>query len=354
VRIVTIALLALLAACRNEPADTEPADSDPSDTDLEDTDPDTDPGDTDDTDPPEPEPAWSWCPGDDVFVGPDEGAGSFLSDAAVYCAESDENVTLEAELARKVQLRFAEGSFRLPTTEGTVPYRLPACTRFAGERHADVGAEGTIRTEAWSDGSGGTTYVWTIQQILEDAEGDPWTLQVQATQSAAAGADPAPVPLDGSTGDPFGTPRVWAMLWPGEPGSIPPGELRTFGSCEMDGWPTQHHTVTFDGGAATFDLRIGEAAASTEPAVYLRAQGTLDGVAFDVTDWWRLPYNPTHHHGSRDFGVIFDAPIGGACGLVARELDRADDPPLGTVATVGCDLAEIAPRTVTAETWTSE
>ena len=83
---------------------------------------------------------------------------------------------------------------------------------------------------------------------------------------------------------------------------------------------------------------------STEPSSYVRAQGTLDGVAFDVTDYWRLPYNPEHHHFSRDFGVLFDAPIGGACGLVARKLDKWGEPPAAEVATVDWDLAVVEAR----------
>lgn len=313
----------LFIACHH--ADTDPAETDPGDTDL-------------------PEAPWTWCAGADAFVGP-EGSASFLSDDTPYCSLASEQRELADEVGAKAQIRFASGSFSLPDVEGTVPYRLPACTRLAGDAHLDLAGEGTVTTTVGSDGTS-SIYTWHITQPLVDAAGDPWVLEVYAAQSADGA--PEPVRLDGGMGNPFSTPSLSISV--SRPDDF--ADYRAFGSCTMDAYPTDHHTVVFDGGQATFDLRIGESIASTEPAVYVRAQGTLDGVPFDVTDWWRLPYNPEHHHFSRHFGVLFDAPIGDACGLVARELDPWNEDPPGEIAVTSCDLSPLETRTVTSETWT--
>jgi hypothetical protein len=109
--------------------------------------------------------------------------------------------------------------------------------------------------------------------------------------------------------------------------------------------------VLFDGGDLTLDIRMGVSMAATEPAAFVLATGTLDGQSFEQGDYWKLIYNPTHHHFSRDFAVLFDSPIGNACGLKAAELDPWGDQPPARVHTIACDLTELAERSVSSETF---
>jgi hypothetical protein len=52
--------------------------------------------------------------------------------------------------------------------------------------------------------------------------------------------------------------------------------------------------------------------------------------------------------------VIFDEPIGDACGIRIEDLDGIDDGVTGTVSTMECDLTMLESREVTAETFTEK
>jgi hypothetical protein len=60
-----------------------------------------------------------------------------------------------------------------------------------------------------------------------------------------------------------------------------------------------------------------------------------------------------HHHFERTFAVLFDAPIGGACGLRAEHLSPWPDPPSAPMAlrTVDCALAPVETRAITEHTY---
>ena len=90
-------------------------------------------------------------------------------------------------------------------------------------------------------------------------------------------------------------------------------------------------------------------AASTEPALFHFGSGVLDQTTFEQDDYYKLIYNPEHHHFSRDFIVLFDQPISAACGIKVQNLDPWNDDPPGRVALVRCDLTEIEERRVTEE-----
>ena len=97
---------------------------------------------------------------------------------------------------------------------------------------------------------------------------------------------------------------------------------------------------------------MGESAASTEPAAFVRASGTLDGASFDQKDYWKLIYRPAHHHFQRDFGVFFDAPISGACGLKMVGLDPWEGATtVPDVELVDCDLKTVETRKTSSHVW---
>ena len=81
--------------------------------------------------------------------------------------------------------------------------------------------------------------------------------------------------------------------------------------------------------------------ASTEPGAFVRAHGTFKGKAFDQRDYCKLVYNPAHHHFVRNFAVLFDSPIDGACGFQVTGLEPFDDTGTPNVAArVDCALNE--------------
>jgi hypothetical protein len=111
-------------------------------------------------------------------------------------------------------------------------------------------------------------------------------------------------------------------------------------SCTHETGTLHTHTVELEGGELELSLRIGQSFASTEPGAFTGATGTWQGQAFEQLDYFKLIYVPFHHHFTRSFIVLFDEPIGGACGLRLSDLDPFDLE-AGTAATVNCDLKDI-------------
>jgi hypothetical protein len=99
------------------------------------------------------------------------------------------------------------------------------------------------------------------------------------------------------------------------------------------------------------DLRIGFDFVATQPAVFARAAGELDGVAFDQQDHWHLLYVPEHHHTVRSAIVLFDEPIAGAAGLMATEFEPLMEDPPAALALVDDGLEVIETLTITGETF---
>ena len=56
----------------------------------------------------------------------------------------------------------------------------------------------------------------------------------------------------------------------------------------------------------------------------------------------------------RHFAVLFDEPIGDACGLRIEDLDGIDDGVTGTAALIDCDLSVLESRKITAEGFAEE
>ena len=119
-------------------------------------------------------------------------------------------------------------------------------------------------------------------------------------------------------------------------------DFRRLASCVFEGTTLNRHTIVFRGGEAVLDLRLGVSMAGTEPGIFYHANGTLDGTAFTQDAYRELVYNPAHHHFTRNFAVLFDAPIGTACGL---RVDGFDPYTLAaTVHTIDCQLQPVEAR----------
>lgn len=278
---------------------------------------------------------WDDCPRADSAVGDPNWAGRLeVTDGALYCAGGDETWTLEEVLANKGRARAIPGVYPFPTTAGSFPLTIPACT----EDPAGV-VDATTGTGTASVAAAGS-YV-----------------QVSVFQPSTAGVGIGVVLLhDLSTGDAmtangqgpktgFDASSAFLLL-----STTAGGEMsRSYGPCaSAETWRVDQHHVTFDGGYVDLTLHIGDSAAGTEPWAFVDARGQLDGVDFVQTDYYRLVYRPDHHHFGRHFAVILPTPIGEACALRVENLSPSD-PTQGTVSLADCSLTVLSTRALAAD-----
>lgn len=118
--------------------------------------------------------------------------------------------------------------------------------------------------------------------------------------------------------------------------------VHVFDSCTHAGSRLNRHDLVLDAGEVSRELRISRLSGGTEGGAFMRASGTFRGTSFDQQDYFKLIYNPTHHHFEREFAVLWNAPIEGACGLEITGLDEA----LGNIApdrayAVDCQLERL-------------
>lgn len=324
--------LVLLVACK--PAD-DTGDTDPNDTDTNDTDPIEEP--------------WSWCPTADQVVTAG-GDGTLHATGDLWCAMGSEGRELVHEPAAKAQLLVVAGDYALPTaTTADAPYRLPVCTQLANGDHVASVGDGTI--DAFGEPYGDvTSWRWGWDQPMT-LDGAPWSLTMDLGRETAP-TETAPVVAMGRDAMlPWGDNVVDVSL---NEGVYPTySSWRQFVPCDYANPPRVDTThVEFEGGHADLVVNMGQSMASTEPAMFVRGSGTYDGVDFDVTSYWSLIYNPEHHHFVRHFAVLFDEPIGAACGLIVRDVDAFYSDSYGTPAIVevaDCDLHPLQTLAVTAQ-----
>jgi hypothetical protein len=287
------------------------------------------------------------CPGSSDYVGNQAWQHQLqVTSDAEYCGGSNENRTIEQELAAKGKLRIATGTYPLPETSGTYDFALPVCFELpAGTTAPTFAGAGQIRATQ-STLSTDVYYSYRFSQPLASSAATAWIFQGTISNAAAVGANPAPFILDGSALDMVGSSGYSLAICQG---ATCAGAWNDIGflSCNPTGYRLSQSTVTFSGGQIALDLRIGQSTASTEPAMFVAASGTLDGTTFTQTDYWKLVYLPEHHHLVRNFAVLFEASISGACGLKVLNVDPSNGAQLPKVTTIQCDLSDIATRTVT-------
>jgi hypothetical protein len=288
------------------------------------------------------------CPATSTYAGPSSGVPwSMAPVRSVYCGEANEGRTLLQEIAVKLQVAIASGAYFLPTTAGTAPLTLPLCA--VDDEGLLLSPAGAGEVQTWHSTFGSTTDIWewVVTQPLTDTDGVAWTAQLRINRTVPTGAPPESVAVDGSYVFDFENNVGISVC---RPDCAAPEEVRSFESCTFDGVDVQRHTVVFDGGDVVLDLPIGESLAATEPAMFVRAAGTLDGETFVVDDYFDLVYHPAHHHFQRSFLVFFPAPLGQACGLSVVELDPFDPESLDVVSVVDCNGAPLGTRTVLSAT----
>ena len=161
--------------------------------------------------------------------------------------------------------------------------------------------------------------------------------------------DPVELTLDGSKPDPVTGAGFRATLC-NDPSQCYLVNDLLFTSCAYEGDQLNTHVVEFsDGSVVDFHLRIDRETMSVmiEPAAYVRAVGTYAGVAFDQQDYFHLVYRPqVNHHFQRQFVVLFDQLIDGACGIEVGNLAPGVAVDAVDAYTVDCDLNRLQELTV--------
>lgn len=283
--------------------------------------------------------AWAGCP--EVTVPSDPTWPLLLNTTAdaTYCGLFSENRTLVEELAAKVQLRIAPGQHRAPSAD-TEPYALPACIR--DREHVASVTTGKVSVQALP-GEGSTTHSLRFDQALD---GDARRLELTLEQTFDDGTNPEFV-LDGAESEGFDSYQAMDLCAVDGDYCLP---TITFTSCSYTSGTLNTHTVEFDGGQVTFELRIGQSFAGTEPGAFVAARGTYANQDFAQDDYFKLVYHPAHHHFERAFVVLFDAPRGDVCGIEVNGLEPFGDDVPDRAFTVDCELDHLSELTVTSHT----
>lgn len=307
---------------------------------------DTGPVDTDTSPPEEP---WTWCPtAEDAVIG--DWDASLHATGDLWCAMGFEGNELVDEPAKKAQILVVAGDYALPdaAVEGD-PYRLPVCTLLADGTHVDAAGVGTI--DGYPEPYGDlTSWRWTWDQPMALGVA-PWSLQVGISHEQPPTDPPPALTMGPQALLPWGGTYYSVSL---NEGTYPTyTSWRQFVPCAYEDPPRIDTThVEFEGGDVDLVVNIGQSPASTEPAMFVRAEGTLDDQPFVQTDYWKLVYNPEHHHFQRHFAVVFDEPVGDVCALIVRDVDAYYDDTYGTpaiVETADCELVALEARAVTAQ-----
>lgn len=284
---------------------------------------------------------WTACPTAEEFEDQASWPDTLeVTEGAVFCATFDENRTLKEELAKKALLRVTPGSYRLPAAQQE-GLSLPICIAFGAN---GAGVPATPRSTSHQanpfDGKVSHRYGFVSEQP-DPARRVSTDLYLTLPEGQAPG-----FVLDGDHPDLFGPtePHNGFILCESLDESCFPE--RSFDSCTHASSRLNRHQLALEGGDLTLDVRIGDSFASTEPGAFVAARGTFRGVAFEQKNYFKLIYRPTHHHFERDFAVLFDEPIDGACGLKIEAFPADPQGPAPAAASIDCALDTIDALTV--------
>lgn len=293
---------------------------------------------------------WEHCPPASDFVGDTSWSISLTAtEGAIYCTRFSEGRTLQEELAAKRLLRIVPGTYQLPGSGDSHAFRLPLCVALASGPGPTSTSAATTIAHTSSVFEGDTYHQLQFQQPLSSGSASG---HFSATQVGSV--FPSPV-LDGSPVAPFGDTGFSFSFELCATGDCTLGGALYFDSCtHADSTLDQHHVALEGGAEVHFELRIGQSPASTEPAAFVRAHGEYEGVTFDQRDYFRLVYNPSHHHFERQFAVLFDQPIDGVCGIEVEGLEPWDDYTPDTAFAVDCALERLHALDVLTHTWERE
>lgn len=244
---------------------------------------------------------WAWCPAASDYVGDAAWTDRLVVPDFLRCVMGDEGRTLEEDLVGKAQLWVAAGEYPFPPREAASgAMSLPFCVNTRDGEGPSPDGDGTFTVMV-----GDFVSQFDLTSPLDD--GSMFSI---STYLEREGDMPVPWPggaLDDSLTGGFGAPGMLN-------GQLMYGHR--LGPCAGNSeWLEITAAATFGAGNIEFSYRAMPGSVSTGPSGGFRAQGTLDGTAFDVDDYFRIFYAAEHHHFGGQYAVFFDEPIRGACGL---------------------------------------
>lgn len=260
------------------------------------------------------------------FVGSGDAALQVTA-AAEFCVTGVTSVAALADLRR---VRVQAGTYPWPATNGTAPYRLPACVSSA-QGAVEQLAVGTIEhaSEAGVD-------TVTYRQPLGAG---PETLQLTVWSQGAS--PPAPA-LDGLMAREGVDGTNWQDLSVCEEGA----GCVTLNPCATPQAGTDPERLTFARGSMALHIDVIEDGGLwiDPPRLLYRASGTLDDTAFEQADYYNLGYRYAAHGLDREVLVLLSKPIGTACGFLGR-YGRAGKETLHTIDCDGGLVDDLGPVT---------
>jgi hypothetical protein len=283
--------------------------------------------------------------------GPDVTPYRFVvEDDTVLCRPGRVGAGFHAARAEKLRARFPAGEYELPATHApeeesldAMPHsqphewRLPVSLEFESETIEDAPfGNGTLyveMNEGLSDsreraflfakqpvvGLDGRTGSFNLEQVEEDAGGREFVI-----------------------GPNYNPETLGVALWWDEP------PFAFLASCDFDFlfeglryvWRVEHELGVIDLELAGGYWRWP----GGPPIVFDRAAGEHDGVHFEQEDYFKLIHYPADLNGVwNSFAVLFDEPIGSACGISFTNLGPDDLEVHRSASLLDCDLEEVAP-----------
>ncbi len=271
---------------------------------------------------------WANCPAATVPENAEWPIEIHATENAVYCATFNETRTLQEEQQAKMQLRVAPGVHHIPDVDQE-QLVLPVCFR---DTESSMHVSGGGLTVSKTQSEGNATYNLRFEHTF--GERDPRHFNLTLDQTFE-GTQDATFELNGVENTGFDSYQSMDLCEIEGDYCFP---SIIFTSCAYASGELNSHVVELDGGEVTFELRLGESFAGTEPGAFVEARGTYQGEAFVQKDYFRLVYHPSHHHFERAFVVLFDEPRGAVCGIEVSNLEPFGDDVPDQAFTVDCEL----------------
>jgi hypothetical protein len=280
---------------------------------------------------------WGWCPDASAYIGGEWMISAVATDEALYCVVN-QGTSVEEAMRNKAQLRFVPGTYPLPAESGDHAVMIPACIWRLRDEVSQHEGVGNVNVTAW-DVSGAMRLGYELSQPMRVGD-KRWDVIVRAMVYFRDEVQPTELVMsDQQTWIADGKQvTLWYFL--GVEGFDQPWGAYP---CEPAVASRREIVTRFDRGNLTveYDVYMEVEYGGQGPAQLRMALGELDGVSFEQRDYARLSHQPAHHNWGGSYLVLFDEPIGQACGIKLHvPSEDGGGPELGAW-TVDCDLAVI-------------
>jgi hypothetical protein len=286
---------------------------------------------------------WDWCPTPEPITEVNRDALWLqANESAVYCAATPpgrydvDEEDLLAVLEEKTQLRLVPADTFLSLDAGDHEADIPLCARSNGDQSPTVRDAGVLKV-VHTDQIGRTRVDLTFEQVLRDPFGNARTVHVSIDGYEDRLQNG--VLLDGRDWPAGADPRVRMSLCEGE-GCVPDEDgllyARPLRSCEAPEAAEEIHRLTFDRGEIVVRAKNPSSPWSFQGTL-TEIAGELDGETFSQTSYWKTLVRLSYPYSSeRDYLVLFDAPVGDACGIEVRRAYPSTYASNTTVSVIDC------------------